>query len=167
MKRHTGSILGLFARSSRSEREHRAHKETAAKVGAGVLGAAALAALFLGVRHYRSNTSTSLLAILRDVTVGEEPKRLALIGASPKDRASVLTDLPAFATLVTQSPASTVTQLCEALCLVPSSAIGLTAKHVRDLLGCGAGVGARAGACSDKWRAGTDRTGHARVRNRV
>jgi hypothetical protein len=131
------SLLGLFARSSRSESEHTARKETAAKVGAGMLGAAALAALFLGVRHYRSNTATSLLAILRDVTIDEEAKRKALLAASPEDRARVLADLPAFATLVTLCDSSTITQICDALCLVPSSAYGITEKRVRDLLGCG------------------------------
>ena len=137
MKRGPGSLLGLFARSSRSEQsELRARKETATKVGAGILGAAALAALFLGVRHYQGRSLAQLLAILRDVTIDEETKRKALIGASPKDRASVLADLPAFATLVTQSAASTITQICDVLCLVPESAADLGRNQRRAILGC-------------------------------
>ena len=138
MKRGPGSLLGLFARSSRSEQsELRARKETATKVGAGILGAAALAALFLGVRHYQGRSLAQLLAILRDVTIDEETKRTALIGASPKDRASVLADLPAFATLVTQSAASTIMELCDVLCLVPESARELGHNQRRAILGCG------------------------------
>ena len=107
------------------------------KVGAGILGAAALAALFLGVRHYQGRSLAQLLAILRDVTIDEETKRTALIGASPKDRASVLADLPAFATLVTGYAASTITQICDALCLVPESAAELGRNQRRAILGCG------------------------------
>ena len=158
MKRGPGSLLGLFARSSRSEREHRAHKETAAKVGAGVLGAAALAALFLGVRHYQGRSLAQLLAILRDVTIDEEPKRLALIGASPEDRARVLTDLPAFATLVTGYAASTITQICDVLCLVPESAAELGHNQRRSILGCQ--------KCCDPQEFGTIEIVQAQVQNR-
>ena len=136
MKRGPGSLLGLFARSSRSESEHTARKETAARVGAGVLGAAALAALFLGVRHYQGRSLVSLLAILRDVTIDEETKRKALLAASPEDRARVLADLPEFATLVTGYAASTITQICDALCLVPESAAELGRNQRRSILGC-------------------------------
>lgn len=84
------SLLGLFTRNSRrgSERERR---ETAAKVGAGIR-AAALAALFLGVRHYKANTATAmlaqLLAVLRDVTIEEGPKRNALLAAKVRQRSA-------------------------------------------------------------------------------
>jgi hypothetical protein len=152
------SLLGLFARSSRSESEHTARKETAARVGAGVLGAAALAALFLGVRHYQGRSLASLLAILRDVTIDEETKRKALLAASPEDHASVLTDLPAFATLVTGYTASTTTQICDVLCLVPESASGLQHNQRRSILGCQ--------GCCDPQEFGTIEIEQAQVQNR-